>query len=63
MHKKQWHEETPHTNKIIKKKKTAPNFKPRVVTVENNSHRSADGWMNVWMDDSFIHLSSRRGII
>jgi hypothetical protein len=35
--------------KLLRKKKTAPNFKPRLVTVENNSHRSADGWMCGWM--------------
>jgi hypothetical protein len=52
-----------HTQKIINEKKTAPNFKPRLVTVENNSHRSADGWMCGWMILGFIHLSSRRGII
>jgi hypothetical protein len=46
----------PHTHKIIKKKKkTAPNFKPRLVTVENNSHRSADGWICGWM--IFLHPS------
>jgi hypothetical protein len=56
-----------HTQKIINEKKTAPNFKPRLVTVENNSHRSADGWMCGWMCGwmifGFIHLCSRRGII
>jgi len=32
-----------------KKEKTAPNFKPKLVTVENNSHRRADGWISGWM--------------
>lgn len=63
MHKKQLHEETLTQTELLREKKTAPNFKPRLVTVENNSHRSADGWMCGWMIWVFIHLYSRRGII